>query len=696
MNRAFRRHRVSPRTRYQRPVVTDVLPFEVPPSFSNGGFFHFLTKYNVRIDMRGDEAWLRWEANGSIADTAISILFNVGQQTTGNFATAIERHDGKNLSIRRWKIDGTWTLPFNFKISHKVSEFRQLSIVHPQNQLLVADFYDRYSSLIIYECSKSGFSIRRPASVAKTIRFKDRLFRERNAGSSTQIEEANKEYENIGSYFVYEAYSNIFKFYENYSYLNAEKKFCRLLKLDISGCFDSIYTHSLPWSVLGQEAAKQNLKLKGTFGHRFDALMQHMNRGETNGIVIGPEFSRIFAEIILQAVDQKLEKALRREHNLRNKVDYEIFRYVDDYFIFSSEPSIEILIKGHLAAFLKEVKLSLSAEKSESIERPIITPLTIAKNKISDIFTSRVVIVESDREDPKDASATVKHFAMSAQAKALMVDFKAAIKESNVQYKDVLNYTLAAVERRVESFFKHFDKNNPAYRKEQDVVKAIVGLLEFAFFVYAASPRVNFSVRLARIISNVVDEVHSRHFGFDLKSHLFKFVFDNLFRQIRNTPHDRFHEVETLYLILAVDKLGRAYTLPQDVLAKFLGIEVSSDGTLSKTRRMTYFSISVCLLYIRNRKRYTVLKSFIEDEIRRKFRERSSYLRSDAELVIGFLDLQTCPYVSDHLKNYLAGLYKLSCFETPFLRLVTPHWFTDWQNFSLSLELDKKRSREVY
>ena len=38
--------------------------------------------------------------------------------------------------------------------------------------------------------------------------------------------------------------------------------------------------------------------------------MQRLNYNETNGIVIGPEFSRIFAEIILQRVDKEVEKAL--------------------------------------------------------------------------------------------------------------------------------------------------------------------------------------------------------------------------------------------------------------------------------------------------------------------------------------------------------------------------------------------------
>ena len=53
-------------------------------------------------------------------------------------------------------------------------------------------------------------------------------------------------------------------------------------------------------------------------GDAFDNLMQSVNARETNGIVIGPEFSRIFAEIILQYIDQKVEQELLGKDLVRN------------------------------------------------------------------------------------------------------------------------------------------------------------------------------------------------------------------------------------------------------------------------------------------------------------------------------------------------------------------------------------------
>ena len=54
-----------------------------------------------------------------------------------------------------------------------------------------------------------------------------------------------------------------------------------LIKVDISKCFNSIYTHSLAWALLGKENVKKNLnRIKGTLPDEFDKLMQKLNYNE--------------------------------------------------------------------------------------------------------------------------------------------------------------------------------------------------------------------------------------------------------------------------------------------------------------------------------------------------------------------------------------------------------------------------------
>src|SRR3546814_5059604 len=62
---------------------------------------------------------------------------------------------------------------------------------------------------------------------------------------------------------------------------------------------------TITWAVKDKLLAKE-FKSAYSFEAQFDKLMQRANYNETKGIVVGPEFSRVFAEIILQRVDQKV------------------------------------------------------------------------------------------------------------------------------------------------------------------------------------------------------------------------------------------------------------------------------------------------------------------------------------------------------------------------------------------------------
>ena len=116
--------------------------------------------------------------------------------------------------------------------------------------------------------------------------------------------------------------------------LRLEQKFHFMMNMDIASCFYHIYTHSIAWAIKGKECAKNNIDAI-SFETTFDKLMQRSNYNETNGILVGPEVSRIFAEIIFQRIDLNVLNILR-EKNLKLGSDYEIRRYVDDHFIFAN------------------------------------------------------------------------------------------------------------------------------------------------------------------------------------------------------------------------------------------------------------------------------------------------------------------------------------------------------------------------
>lgn len=100
-----------------------------------------------------------------------------------------------------------------------------------------------------------------------------------------------------------------------------------LVKSDISTCFPSIYTHSIPWALVTKSVAKQNINNKSEWYNQLDELCRKLRDGETHGLLIGPHASNLISEIILTCVDKKLyDKGWRY---LRNIDDYNC--YVDSH-----------------------------------------------------------------------------------------------------------------------------------------------------------------------------------------------------------------------------------------------------------------------------------------------------------------------------------------------------------------------------
>jgi hypothetical protein len=91
---------------------------------------------------------------------------------------------------------------------------------------------------------------------------------------------------------------------------------------DISSCFPSIYTHSIPWALVGHNEAKStsNNSHRDLWYNKLDKCQRDTRRGETQGIPIGPATSNIISEIVLFKVDEVL----------RDK-KYRFIRFIDDY-----------------------------------------------------------------------------------------------------------------------------------------------------------------------------------------------------------------------------------------------------------------------------------------------------------------------------------------------------------------------------
>lgn len=683
--------------RKQRSVLTDMLPFEVPPTFSNRGFYRFLRDHSIEIE----QGQLRWICETAALEPTMRLLFGISD--TAVVAAEVVTEWGKQKTRRSVPVGKCQmaTIPFNFRVAHNL-DGRTLSVVHPRNQVAVASFYATHSALMIYHTSTSEFSIRRPVSVSRYAYFKDKLHEER-LDEAAGLEEEDREYEQLGSYFVYRNYRNIHRFFESYKYHRSEKKYDAMVQLDVSKCFDSIYTHSLPWAVLGKDQTKFSLdESKGTFGGRFDALMQNLNNKETNGIVIGPEFSRIFAEVVLQSVDAELLTRLAESANLTHKVDYEIFRYVDDFFIFYNEESTQLKIFETLQELLKAKKLGINTAKIKRYQKPIITEITIAKERITNILNDEMNPVFEEEPVCDPAKPPKRNLVCAISANRLIIRYKAAIKEAGVTYGDLLNYTFAITENKIEKLFKAYVASDKSDRDRKRLSNALLAIMEFAFFAYSASPKVNHTIRICRMIATSVDFFNAQGLPYEQKHLLFKYVHDNVIQQLEKNTMSVYREVESLYLLISLSQIGREYWLPVSILLKHFLIEEKKDaaGVVSLVRPtgfMNHFSITILLSYIKDKVRYASLKAFVEAHIVAKLDYMKAHCPNDAETLIMLLDLLICPYISAATKGAIGNVFGLDAVGLASVQSVNDHWFTAWgDRFHLGKELDAKRSREVY
>lgn len=674
----------------EKVILTDILPYETPVTFSNKHFYRFLIKHQVQID----DGKICWRGNNHCLELIIRLLFGFNKNKTITC---------NKIKINSREKKDVWTIPFTYRILHKADDFRELAIIHPKNQLAMIEFYDKYKELILYYSNISPFSIRKPHRIAKCTYYEDKTHIKDLAYDHEykSAEEFDKEYENLKTYFAYKEISNVYKFYESYQYHRCEKKYDKLFKFDISKCFSSIYSHSITWALLNKDIVKDKLsESRGTFSGKFDVIMQNLNYGETNGIIIGPEFSRIFAELILQKIDFNVMQHLRDNKDSKNKgldfkTDYEIFRYVDDYFVFFNKEEDRIRIMDAYRFYLMEYKLYVNDSKSVLFEKPIITDITIAKQKISDLLNEALVykrIEEKNQKDTENNEEEEKQYVFYVSSNKLITQYKMILKETGIEYKDILNYTLACLDRKVLKLIKNYSEDKDK-KYQAKVVKYIWELLDFTFFIYSVYPRVNTTIKLCITLSKLIKLAKKKgNYNNDNQHIILKKIYDEIslvLQKIKNVEHT---QIETLYLLITLKELGHEYRLDELILCKYLGIDLKNN--IFKYS-LNYFSITVTLFYIENISSYNNLKNLLKSHIKNKFKRNNKFQM--AELTFLLFDILSCPWLDRSFKKDLLCLYDIiNNVDQEEIIESEENWFTTWTNFDFLRQLELKKSQEVY
>ncbi len=649
---------------YCRVVLSETAPFDIPIIFTNTWFYNHL----------------------SMLDSGINI---------------------KNAIVKRIltsKKFHNYSIPMKYRIRKNDSEFRHIGVIHPAEQFKLMCFYKEFTKSILHYTNRSPFSIRFPKKVASSFYIKNKFENAKkyknDEASGTSDEE---KFRHSTTYFSYGGYTRLHDFFDSSDYRYLETKFNYLWSVDVSKCFDSIYTHSISWAVKSKSNAKINNSGYDSFSNAFDKLMQCVNYNETNGIVIGNEVSRIFCEIIFQRIDLDLISSLKDKGVLKSR-DYEVRRYIDDFFIFSKSERVSTIVLEELQYHLHKYKLHLNHGKTRKQGRPFLTDMSRSKIELSKIINEFSKLIFSEFGDTfkvnsvtriKDKHKLINNFV--AKIKSACGD----VKSYEISSGYIIGFLLRSITQLSES-----NQTVDDYDKYK-VREALIIVINIAFHFFGISPNTSNSFKLSMMCFIMVsyadqvikDEVKSIKLEICLSIKSF-FESGSYVSLVEN---DNYFPIELANMLAVARNMGDSYFLPPKEVKKIFYIdqlEKSAGEYLDKEICSDYFRIVCALYYIGDHEVYNEIKSSLVISISKRI-QKISDTDLNSKFIYLLLDVISCPYIkmSDReswcrtlYSKYRDYDYDEIISESDFFEVISKNfWFISWSYPDLWNTLEKRQ-----
>lgn len=457
-------------------ILTDLLPVEISELFSFSQLYAFL-------------------------------LAKDRQKTLETLIHEIQQVKAKSCSLM-FK-EGWSTKPLKYRILKGNDTMREMSVIQPFSALNLYIFIECYQKEILSYFEKHHeFSIRyhkkntdlyyKSKSGKVTQYFQDQSSR---VGRGVIQQAAN--------YFRIVPFESINSFADSRIWRMCNFKYKYYAKLDYKACFDSIYTHAFTWiierNVVDAKAASNS--------HLFvtiDRILQNINGRSSNGIVVGPEFSRMMAEILLQHIDSEMCLSLEKDGICYN-VDYVAFRYVDDIFLFANQSQILDQILAKYKTIAERYLLRLNELKLVKGTTPCLPKEWLGKTRqLSDIignffFQGKKVDYE---KLPEEERFLVKTDYISVDR--IKDEIAVLVKQHSDDARTIVSFLLSTLLNNISK-----KKNGYSLFGKQQLGKALL-LLDMALYIYAFYPSFDQTRKIISIIAYMNSEVD---FKTDEKAH---------------------------------------------------------------------------------------------------------------------------------------------------------------------------------
>ena len=279
----------------------------------------------------------------------------------------------------------------NYNSSKRGKSRRIFSVIHPATAYDLAEFVtEHWVWLKIHYISNSDFSLSVPQ-------------RKTNAERAIVI----------SSYRTVE--------HEKFSRLSPYRF---IVTTDIARFYHSIYTHAIPWAYHGKDEAKSDHDPNSgnVLFNKADLILRNGQDGQTIGIPVGPDVSRVFAELIGTAIDAEFKERM-------GGVDYAALRYVDDVWIgVNSHADAEKALSYYQSA-VRSFELDINENKTGIFSEDF---------RFLDLWPGEI------KKQFEQISEKDDRFATDTLRAALENSFRMAVERND---EGVLKFTLVQIDR---------------------------------------------------------------------------------------------------------------------------------------------------------------------------------------------------------------------------------------------------------
>lgn len=447
-------------------ILTDIMPVEVSELFSYSKFYEYLLSKQSTLD---------------------DIVSQMHAMKAENSETP--------FSGGKW---GNWaTSPLKFNILKGTDSIRELNLVQPLSAMNIYFFVECYQKELLDILSNNAcFSLRYHRKNS------DLFYRRKSKKIVDYFEKISQKVDRAilqqtGAYFKIHKFNSVSSFTNSRLWQQYNFKYRNFSKIDYKSCFDSIYTHAYKWciekdTVDSKEASNANLHIV------IDRVLQNINGRSSNGLIVGPEFSRMIAEVLLQEIDVEVKHNLAAQ-GLNAGTDYRVFRYVDDIYIFSHTQAHTDLIIKTIERAAQKYLLKFNEFKYLKAYTPVVLSSWLGKARALSDRISALFYRKQELHDMAEKKPLLKSGYISVDR--IKDDFIYLVNEFPKEQRYIVSFMLSTLLNNISN-----KKDGYALFEPDKCARAFV-LLDLAMYIYSFCPCFEHTQKLISMIVYMDDEL---------------------------------------------------------------------------------------------------------------------------------------------------------------------------------------------